>query len=95
LRVRVDYLGPLRIKLRKHHEDVQLSEQVKLRELLLQLAQKHGNEFRTYVFDSSCTDIKAGFIVTVNGVLSGQLKGSETDLSDGDRIVIMPVISGG
>jgi molybdopterin converting factor small subunit len=34
-------------------------------------------------------------MATVNGFLLNQLKGVETKLKDGDRVILMPVVSGG
>ena len=36
-----------------------------------------------------------GFVVTVNGVLVGQLQGMDTRLNDGDNVILMSLMSGG
>jgi molybdopterin converting factor small subunit len=39
--------------------------------------------------------VKTGFVVTVNGVLMGQLNGMETKLNNGDNIILMSLMTGG
>jgi len=39
--------------------------------------------------------MKMGFVVTVNGILMGQLSGVDTHLNNGDNIILMSLMSGG
>jgi molybdopterin converting factor small subunit len=39
--------------------------------------------------------MKMGFVVTVNGVLMGQLHGVDTRLGEGDNVILMSLMSGG
>jgi molybdopterin converting factor small subunit len=39
--------------------------------------------------------LKPHYIASVNGLLLNQLNGIETKLKDGDRVVFMPVVTGG
>ncbi len=39
--------------------------------------------------------VKNGFVVIVNGVLMGQLRGVDTKLSEGNNVILMTLISGG
>jgi molybdopterin converting factor small subunit len=39
--------------------------------------------------------LKAHYIVSINGFLLNQLSGIETKLKDGDRVILMPVVTGG
>jgi hypothetical protein len=47
------------------------------------------------VFEPGLKDMKTGFVVTVNGVLMGQLDGVETMLRNGDHVILMSLMSGG
>jgi molybdopterin converting factor small subunit len=76
-------------------EEVQLMENAEVRDLLLYLAEKHGEAFKKAIYDVSGGDLKANFIMTVNGLLLNQLEGVKTRLRDGDHVVVMPIVSGG
>jgi molybdopterin converting factor small subunit len=39
--------------------------------------------------------MKMGFVVTVNGTLMGQLHGVDTELNEGDNVILMSLMSGG
>jgi len=47
------------------------------------------------VYEPGLKDVKMGFVVTVNGILMGQLHGVETQLNDGDNVILMSLMSGG
>jgi len=47
------------------------------------------------VYDPKGNDIKTNHILSVNGVLINQLNGVETELQDGDRVVVLPLVTGG
>lgn len=64
-------------------------------ELLMMLSKKYGEPFRKAVYESGSTDVKSNFMATVNGYLLNQLKGIKTQLKNGDRVTLMPVVSGG
>jgi molybdopterin converting factor small subunit len=64
-------------------------------DLLVSLARKHGEPFRKAIYEPGGADLKSSFILTVNGLLLNQLKGIDTKLKEGDRVVLMPIVSGG
>jgi molybdopterin synthase sulfur carrier subunit len=66
-----------------------------IRDLLLLLAEKHGEPFQKAVYEPKSVDLKPHYILSVNGLLLNQLNGIETKLKDGDHIVFMPVVTGG
>jgi len=81
--------------LNKREEHFELDEDTSLSDLLNKLAEVHGVAFRKEVYEPGLKDIKMGFSVTVNGVLTGQLGGLDAKLSDGDNIILMSLMSGG
>jgi len=95
LRVRVQYLGYIRNMLRKGEDEYELAEGTRLSNLLNKLAGIHGEAFKSEVFEAGLKDVKTGFVVTVNGVLMGQLRGVKTRLNDGDSIILMTLMGGG
>jgi len=95
LKVRVQYLGYIKNLLRRGEDEFELSEGAFLSELLNKMAGIHGQAFRREVFEPGLKDIKTGFVVTVNGVLIGQLHGVDTRLNEGDNVILMTLMSGG
>ena len=95
LKVRVEYLGYIKNMLRKREDEFELEEGAFLSELLDKLAGIYGEPFKKEVYEPGLRDVKTGFVVTVNGVLIGQLRGVDTRLSDGDNVVLMSLMSGG
>lgn len=95
MKVRVQYLGYIRNMLRRGEDEFELGEVVLLSDLLNKLAGIYGEAFRREVFEPGLKDVKTGFVVTVNGVLMGQLRGVDTRLNDGDSVILMTLMSGG
>ena len=95
MKVKVRYLGYIGNMLRKREEEFELTEGASLSELLKRLAGIYGEAFRREVFEPGLKDVKIGFVVTVNGVLMGQLRGVDTKLGEGDNVILMSLMSGG
>jgi MoaD family protein len=96
LKVTVDYLGSIRQTLGlKQAEQVELEGDALVSDLLSALAEKHGDSFRKAVYEPNDLDLKAHYILSVNGLLLNQLEGIGTELKDGDRLILMPVVTGG
>jgi molybdopterin synthase sulfur carrier subunit len=96
LKVTVDYLGSIRqTSGLKQAEQVELKDDAVVRDLLSVLAEKHGEPFKKAVYEPKDLDLKAHHILSVNGLLLNQLNGIDTKLKDGDRVVLMPVVTGG
>ncbi len=96
MKVTVDYLGHIKgILGSKQPDKIELKPDSTVRDLLVLLAEKHGEPFRKAIYEPGSTDLKPTHIMTVNCLLLNQLKGLDTQLKDGDRVVLMPVVSGG
>jgi len=95
VKVKVEYLGFIRNMLSKRTEELELREGTSLKELLSELSERYGSEFKKQVYESGQKDVKYGFVVTVNGVLMDQLRGVETTLKTGDQVILMSLMSGG
>ena len=79
----------------KQAEQVELKDDASVLDLLYLLAEKHGEPFKTSVYEPKDSDLKPYYILSVNGLLTNQLNDMETKLKDGDRLIFMPVVSGG
>ncbi len=96
MKVAVDYLGSIKQTLGlKKAEKIKLKENATVADLLNDLAEKHGASFRESVYEPKDSDMKTHYILSVNGLLLNQLKGLKTKLTDGDQIIVMPVVTGG
>jgi len=96
LKVTVDYLGYIKGLIGvTQAEPIELQPEATVRNLLDMLAKKHGDPFRKVIYEPGNTDLKASFILSVNGLLLNQLKGLDTKLKEGDQVVLMPIVSGG
>ena len=95
LKVRAQYLGYIKNMLKKSEDELELSEGASLSDLLNKLAGIYGEAFRKEVYEPELKDVKTGFVVTVNGVLMGQLHGVDTKLNEGDNVILMTLMSGG
>lgn len=96
MRVTVEYLGHIRHTLGvEQTETITLKESGLVSDLLTVLAEKHGEPFKKDVYESKGLDLKTNYILSVNGLLLNQLKGLDTPLKEGDRVVLMPVVTGG
>ncbi len=95
MKVKVEYLGFIKNLLNKRVEEFELAEGTALQELLSKLSNLYGAPFQKEVYEPGQRDVKTGFVVTVNGVLMGQLGGVETRLKNGDHVILMSLMSGG
>ena len=80
---------------KKREDEFELSEGTSLSDLLNKLAGIYGEAFKREVYEPGLKDVKTGFVVTVNGVLTDQLRGVDTKLSEGDNVILMTLMSGG
>ncbi|MCW4002261.1 MAG: MoaD/ThiS family protein [Candidatus Bathyarchaeota archaeon] len=95
MKVKVQYFGFIKNMLKKSEEEFELSEGASLSDLLSRIAGIYGEAFRKEVYEPGLKDVKTGFVVTVNGVLMGQLHDVDTELSEGDNVILMTLMSGG
>jgi molybdopterin synthase sulfur carrier subunit len=96
LKIKVEYLGHIKNILgSRREEDVDVNEGASVSDLLSELSNKHGDIFRKAIYEAGGKDIKSNFIATVNGYLLNQLNGVQTKLKNGDKVVLMPIVSGG
>jgi len=95
MKVRVHYLGFIQNMLKKREDEFELREKALLSDLLNKIAGIYGESFKKEVYEPGLKDVKTGFVVTVNGVLVGQLHGVDTRLNEGDSVILMTLMSGG
>jgi MoaD family protein len=95
MKVKVHYLGFIKNLINQSEDEFELEEGASLSELLNKIAGIYGSPFQKEFYEKGMKDVKMGFVVTVNGVLIGQLQGMDTQLSNGDNVILMSLMSGG
>ncbi len=96
MRITVEYLGYIKQTLGiTQPEIIELNSEASARDLLAVLADKHGEQFKKAVYDPKDAVLKAYHIIAVNGLMVNLLGGLDTKLKDGDRVAVMPVVTGG
>lgn len=95
MKVKVQYLGFIKNLIKRSEDEFELEDGASLSELLNQIAGIYGKAFQKEVYEPGLKDVKMGFVVTVNGVLMGQLQGVDTRLNNDDNIILMSLMSGG
>ncbi len=95
VKVKVQYLGFVKNLIKKSVDEFELEEGASLSQLLNKIAGIYGKPFQKEVYEPGLKDVKMGFVITVNGVLIGQLKGMDTQLSNEDSVILMSLMTGG
>ena len=95
MKIKVHYLSLVKSFTKTSQDEFDLKEAAPLSELLGNVAEKYGKVFSQEVYDPERKEIKSTFVVLVNGVLIDQLQGINTQLKDGDNIIIMSLVTGG
>jgi MoaD family protein len=95
MKVKVHYLGFIKNLINQSEDEFELEEGASLSELLNKIAGIYGKPFQKEVYEKGIKDVKMGFVVTVNGILIGQLNGLDTQLNNGDNVILMSLMSGG
>jgi len=88
-------LGLVRKLINQSGDEFELEDGASLSVVLDRIAGLYGRPFKKEFYEPGLKDVKMGFVVTVNGVLMGQLQGVDTQLNDGDNIILMSLMSGG
>jgi len=96
LKVTVEYMGYIKQTLNAEQSELMmLRDNATVGDLLVLLAEKHGDAFKKAVFDPKEAEIKPHHILAVNGLLTNQLGDLEAKLKDGDHVTVMPIVTGG
>jgi len=96
LKVTVEYLGYIKQTLGiTQTENIELKPEASVRDLLTLLAEKHGEPFMKAIYDPQDTTLKPYHIMAVNGLMINLLNILDTRLKDGDKVAVMPVVTGG
>ena len=95
MKVKVLYLGVLRSKTGKNSEEVKVSGDSSLYDLLETLSLKYGKSLRDILKINKKSTLDPAVIATVNGVSKDMSQAENIKLKDGDTVALMSLISGG
>ncbi len=96
MRVIIRFLGVHRSIVGKESIDVDVKPDGKLIDLVREVSNRvEKPEFKKLLFDPELDDPRPNNIILVNGREIASLKGLETELRDGDEVVLIPLIHGG
>lgn len=95
MQVNVHYISLVKSYTNKSREEITLNEGASMEQLLNQIANIYGKQFKEEVYDPEKKEMKSTFVAMINGVLSDQLKGTSTPLKNGDNIILMALMTGG
>jgi len=95
MQVNVHYISLVKSYTNTSQDEFSLPDKTVLSELLDKIAKDYGKPFTQEVYDPVNKEMKASFVVMVNGVLMDQLKGVNTPLKDRDSVILMALVTGG
>jgi MoaD family protein len=97
LQVSVRFFTSLREVTNKKEETLKLpeGEKVTVEVVLKTLAQRYGNRFVEYVYDSKTGEVRSFLQFLINGKSTSTINGLGTELADGDVLAILPPVGGG
>ena len=95
MKIKVQYLGPVRVVVNKREEEIELSLKATIYELLRKLSDVYGKTFEREVFEDNGENVRDDLIVTVNGKVIKQLDGVRTKVNLGDVVSLLPIFAGG
>ena len=64
-------------------------------DVLRLLADKYGKSFRNYVFNPKTNEVNSYLLFSLNGVNVSGIKGTETEIEDGSKLLILSATGGG
>ena len=93
--VEVKFLGVFRQFSGRNRVLVKLEKPATVRKTITKLTEAFSSEFKRTLVDPELEDPRPNALILVNGKEIGALQGLETEVEDGDEIVLVPVSHGG
>jgi len=95
IHVKVELLGVLRGLSGKGLFPVESEEPTTVRKVIKKLTEAFSPEFKRILIDPELEDPRPNALILVNRKEISVLQGLETEVNDGDEIVLVPVSHGG
>lgn len=94
MNIRIRLFGLLKRAYGKNEVLIELSEGLRLKDLIYKIAEESPS-LKHVLLDPELMDPRPNTVILVNGVEIGALNGLETEIKDGDEVVLIPVVHGG
>jgi MoaD family protein len=95
MNVKVQYLGQVRVIANRKEEELEISPNAIVQELLQKLSGMYGKAFDMEVFEEDGENLRDDLTVAVNGTAIRQLDYLNTRLKQNDTITLFPIFPGG
>jgi len=95
IHVKIRFLGVLRGLSGKGWVPVESEGPTTIRKVIQKLTETLSPEFKRVLIDHELEDPRTNALILVNGREISVLQGLETEVNDGDEIVLIPVSHGG
>jgi molybdopterin synthase sulfur carrier subunit len=93
--VKVRFLGVLRGLSGKGWVPVESLRPITVRKVVQKITEAFSPEFKRVLMDPELEDPRPNALILVNGREISVLRGLETEVNDGDEIVLVPISHGG
>jgi molybdopterin synthase sulfur carrier subunit len=93
--IRVRFLGVFRRLSGKSRVSMELEEPTTVGKVIQKLTEAFPPEFKRSLIDPELEDPRPNALILVNGKEISVSRGLETEVNDGDEIVLVPVAHGG
>ena len=94
-KVKLQYFGGIRRIVGKIEEDIELTSNITIFQLLGKLADIYGKEFEGEIFDKDRRSLKDDLMITVNKVVVDRNRLVEISLKPNDALALYPIFLGG
>jgi molybdopterin synthase sulfur carrier subunit len=96
MKVTVKFLGPHRSIVGKESVTVDVRESDTIINLVREVSDQIGKpEFKKILIDPELDDPRPNNVILVNGREINSLRGLQTELREGDEVVVIPLVHGG
>lgn len=94
MNIKVRLFGLFKRAYGKNEILIELSEGLRLKDLIYKIAEESPS-LKHVLLDPELMDPRPNTVILVNGVEISALSSLETEIKDGDEVVLIPVVHGG
>ncbi len=95
MKVKVQYFGSVRVIANRNEEEVEISSNATVHELLQKLSSIHGEAFESEVFQEEGENLRDDLIIAINETIIKQTDFMTTKMKPDDTITLLPIFPGG